>query len=442
MKKNRSNSVECLKKTFAWKKHLLSLIFLATFFPSAAYSAIYYVDNSGSPACSNVPANGTEAHPWCTITYGIGRLSSKDTLYVKSGTYNEEVYINRPAGDSWGNTIIRAYPGHTVTIRGAGNTGRVKITGTRYLTLDGFIITNFQQGLFIEGTSDHITVQNCTIHDTYQEGLHVKQNCSYITLQNNTIYNTGLNTSANGEGVYIGTSSSNQAVPYDLTHHVTVKNCTIYNVKDEAIELKPGTHECILDGNTVYNYLLDSGITAVNWGAIEVMNPKKFYLSNPNHVVMNNTIYGIKTAIGIHTGATVFNNVIYGQTGSYRGISIDNDDGDSYTRYIYHNTVDLPNARAIIRSSGTWDSKNNIGPSTTNNMATSDSYYVNKAGRNYHLVAGSAPINAGLNLTATVPTDIEGNSRSANPPPDLGAYEYIDTDTTAPIPPRNLRVIQ
>ena len=201
---------------------------------------------------------------------------------------------------------------------------------------------------------------------------------------------------------------------------------------------KAGTHECIVDGNTMYNCLLDSGITATNWGYIEVMNHEGFYGSNPNHIIKNNIIHGQKTAIGIRTGSTTFNNVIYGQTGSYVGISIDNSDGDSHTRVVYHNTVDLPSSRAIVISGGTTDSKNNIGPNTTNNMATSDVYFVNKAGRDYHLAAGSAPINAGLNLISTVPTDIEGNSRSANLPPDLGAYEYINAD--APNPPQNLRI--
>jgi hypothetical protein len=170
------------------------------------------------------------------------------------------------------------------------------------------------------------------------------------------------------------------------------------------------------------------------------MNHERFYGANPNHIIKNNTIYGTKTAIGIHTGSTVFNNVIYGQTGSYRGISVHNPDGDSYKRYIYHNTVDLPSARAIVVASGTADVRNNIGPSTTNNLVTSNSYYVNKSLANYHLAAGSVPINGGVDLTATVPADIEGNSRTANPPPDLGAYEY--TSTAAPNPPQNLRIIK
>ena len=77
-----------------------------------------------------------------------------------------------------------------------------------------------------------------------------------------------------------------------------------------------------------------------------------------------------------------------------------------------------------LNSAGTADVKNNIGPATTNNLATSDAYYAGKEVANYHLASGSAPINAGLDLTSTVPTDIEGKSRLTYPLPDLGAYEY------------------
>ena len=65
-----------------------------------------------------------------------------------------------------------------------------------------------------------------------------------------------------------------------------------------------------------------------------------------------------------------------------------------------------------------------MNPVAANNIATAASFYVNPAGANYHLVSGGAPINAGVDLTATVPTDIEGISRSSYSAPDLGAYEY------------------
>ena len=82
--------------------------------------------------------------------------------------------------------------------------------------------------------------------------------------------------------------------------------------------------------------------------------------------------------------------------------------------------------------------KNNIGPTSTNNIATSDSFYVNKTGYDYHLKSGVAPINAGVNLTSVVPVDIAGISRTANGAPDLGAYEYGGATSSGPAPPTSL----
>ena len=158
--------------------------------------------------------------------------------------------------------------------------------------------------------------------------------------------------------------------------------------------------------------------------------------SNPNHMIRNNVIHDVgpgsggaslNSAIRAGTGGKYYNNVIWGINSGGDGILADNQSSDSYTRVIYHNTIDVVSARAVVVSSATADIQNNIGPTIgTNNLATSNAYYVNESGHDYHLVAGSAPINAGANLTNVVPTDIEGTSRVVNSPPDLGAYEYAN----------------
>jgi hypothetical protein len=264
------------------------------------------------------------------------------------------------------------------------------------------------------------------VYNVGQEAVRIRLNSSFVRLQDSVIYDAGK-WRYNGEGVYIGTSSSQQpnSAPYDNTHDIIVKNNLIYNTTDECIEMKEGTYNVTIDGNTMHDCLLDARITNPSWGAIDVMEHRKYYGSNPNHVIKNNIIRMTKTGIGVHTGATVFNNIIYGQTGNFRGISIDNPDSDSYPRLIYHNTVDLPAARAIVSSGEkSVDIRNNIGPSSASNIATQDAFFINKAAGKYHLVPGSAPINGGVDLTATVLQDIEGGSRSNSLPPDLGAYEF------------------
>ena len=49
--------------------------------------------------------------------------------------------------------------------------------------------------------------------------------------------------------------------------------------------------------------------------------------------------------------------------------------------------------------------------------------FVNPAARDYHLAAGSAAIDQGVN--AGVTTDIDGNPRPVGSGYDIGAYEYV-----------------
>ncbi|MDH5641810.1 MAG: right-handed parallel beta-helix repeat-containing protein, partial [Nitrospira sp.] len=239
-------------------KNWPSLYIMATiqlvFSCSTGEAATFYVDNSGSPECSNSPRHGSDSKPWCTINYGISRIAGGDTLYVKNGTYREDVYISGPSGTAETPTSISASPGQTVMILGHGvHSGRVKITHTNHMTIAGFEITNFNQGLFIDN-SHHVTVQHNNVHHVGQEGIGIHLDSSFITVQHNTVHDT-RQWQYNGEGIYVGQGST---ASKDNSHHITVKNNTIYNVADEAIEVKPGTHDCLVEGNTIYRALLNS----------------------------------------------------------------------------------------------------------------------------------------------------------------------------------------
>jgi archaellum component FlaG (FlaF/FlaG flagellin family) len=388
--------------------------------PDIAFAASdYYVDNASVVGCQNSHSYGSESNPWCTITYAVNHISPGDTVYVKAGTYNENLSISGLVGNENAVTQIKAYPGHEVILRGNGiNTGRVKITESSYLTFEGFGITNYNQGIFIEGGSDHITIRNCTIFAVGQEAIHIRQNSSYILIEGNTIYDTDLYIH-NGEGLYIGTGS---AGPKDNTHHVTVRNNLIHDVGDEGIELKPGTHDCLIEGNIVYN-----AVVGRTWGAIEVGESvlgAQEWPADPNHVIRNNIVHDVMTGIRAGTGSLVYNNVIYDVEGY--GIYINNRASDSYLRRIYHNTVDTSSPNAIYVAGGLTDIRNNIGPSSVNNIPPNNVFFVNTAEgeEDYHLVNGAAPIDAGVDLTDVVAADLDGTARPYGSAPDIGAYEY------------------
>jgi hypothetical protein len=418
-------------------------VLLVTSAPASA--ATYYVDNSGSPACSNSLSAGSEARPLCTINFGVGILRGGDELVVKRGTYNEAVYIDGPAGTAAQPTVIRTYPGHVVTIRGTGNTGRVKITSTSYLTFDGFVVTNFNQGIFVEGGAHHITIQNCVVHDVGQDGIHVRQNSSYVTIQGCAVYNTErIGGCCNGEGIYVGAGS---AGPLDNSHHVTVRNNTIHHVTHEGIEFKPGTHHNIAENNDIYAAgLAWSGKCGVAFGmGIEVNERdlgEQTWSGNPSHIIRNNRVHDMDcSAIRLGTGSTAYNNVVWNiNVAGQDGIRITNPNGDSFPRLVYHNTVAMRASDAITQSgSPTTDIRNNIGPTAGANLPFDPSSFVNAAAGDFHLVAGAAAIDAGRDLGELVTTDKDGKDRPVGVLPDMGAFEF--SMGAVPAAPRGVRIV-
>ncbi|MCA9469715.1 MAG: DUF1565 domain-containing protein, partial [Nitrospira sp.] len=108
---------------------------------SAANATIYYVATNGSD--SNP---GTNSQPLRTIAKGVKTLSAGDTLYVKSGTYEETILTSAmviPNGTSWNNPItVAANPGDIVTIKPPTDRAFFWILDgqSKFLIIKGFII--------------------------------------------------------------------------------------------------------------------------------------------------------------------------------------------------------------------------------------------------------------------------------------------------------------
>jgi hypothetical protein len=276
------------------------------------------------------------------------------------------------------------------------------------------------------------------VHDVGQEGIHVRQNSSYVTIQGCTVYNTQkIGGCCNGEGIYVGTGSSGQR---DNSHHVTIRNNRIYDVTDEAIELKPGTHDSIVENNVIYNCadLGERTGSAIEFQRRILVNQR--WSGNPNHIIRGNHIRNCYVGIRVGSGVSVYNNVIERPLGGRAGIFVANPDEDNFVRRIYHNTIATP-SNAIDVLAGETDIRNNIGPTSAGNLAFTSALFVDAAEGDYHLVAGSPAIDAGLNIGATVPVDRDGNPRPVGTLPDAGAYEFGGVGASLPTAPTNVRMI-
>ena len=92
--------------------HSAAALFLAWWIPSTAAAATYYVSTHGDNS-----AQGTETHPWKTVTWAAGRAGAGDTVYVREGTYREKIVLAN-TGAKGAYLTFAAYPGELVTIDG------------------------------------------------------------------------------------------------------------------------------------------------------------------------------------------------------------------------------------------------------------------------------------------------------------------------------------
>ena len=134
----------------------------------------YYVTPGGDDANP-----GSESQPWATIQHAADVLTPGDTVYVRAGTYHEDVAIHVSGSDTGGNIIFRNYPDETPVLDGTGltvpasNSGLFFIKNQSYLVIEGFELRNYQSstpdivpvGIHIRGASHHIQILDNHIHD-------------------------------------------------------------------------------------------------------------------------------------------------------------------------------------------------------------------------------------------------------------------------------------
>jgi len=156
----------------------------------ATNGTVYYVAPTGSD--SNP---GTESQPWQTIQKAADTLVAGDTVYIRAGTYEEQVI---PVNSGSANNYITyaSYPGETVMIDG-----------------------------------NSITLPK------YETGLFVVEDINYIKVSGLGIVNAGPND--NNAGIYV-----------DNAHHVIIENNYTYNTASSGIGVWDGSN-IIIDGNEV-----------------------------------------------------------------------------------------------------------------------------------------------------------------------------------------------
>jgi parallel beta-helix repeat protein len=131
---------------------------------------IYYVAPTG-----NDEYPGSIAYPWRTIQKAADTLVAGDTVYIRAGTYSEQV-IPQNSGSAGQPITYAAYPGETAIIDGTGVTvpeywGLFDLTGRDYIRVSGLRVIHSSYYGIVADNSSHLTIEYNTTYDTYSSGI-------------------------------------------------------------------------------------------------------------------------------------------------------------------------------------------------------------------------------------------------------------------------------
>jgi parallel beta-helix repeat protein len=406
------------------------LFFIGTI---TAEAAIFYVAQNGNDSNSCAVSQNI-ASPKLTFASAVPCLNPGDTLYIRAGTYNQQLDLQGPnKTGTLGNYItIAGYPGEKPTIQyteGTNSYGPIKARGDLgWLIFDNLIIDGALSGngtgwAIRDGNHDFI-LRNLEIKNFHQVGILVGGN--NIQILNSKIHHQVSECGCSGErwyGIYF--------------HHGTngvLEGNEIYNNPGGGIHAYPGTiTNLVIRGNSIHdNGYLDSspvgGMVVAEDGVQSVTGVQVYnnlvYRNGVGQSIVNGS-NGIRVSTGAD-GTKVWNNTVYRNNGS--GVNIQKGTV-APTNTVVQNNIVFANTAAQIVDAG-------VG-STINHNLTNDPNFVNAAAFDFKLQPSSPAIDAGTPLSQ-ITTDFRKAARPQGVTHDIGAYE-VGT-SVAPAPPRNLSV--
>jgi len=242
------------------------------------------------------------------IQWAVGNASSGDTVFVKAGTYYENVIIAK--------SLTLEGAGSDVTIiDGGGKRAGANITADK-VNISGFTIRNSGDGVQLYNCTG-VTVSGNKITLNKIDGIYL-QSSNNNTIHGNTITLNGV------DGLFIESSSGN-----------TISDNVIASNAFDGVYLYYSSNNTV-SGNTITSH--------INMPAIELEG-------SGSNAIRNNTVSSNKFGISLHGGSndnTIVGNKISNST--YVGVELYYSGGNTF----YHNNFNNTD-QVYVTGANTWD---------------------------------------------------------------------------------------
>ncbi len=394
---------------------------------------IYYVSVNG-----NDDNDGSIDNPWKSIQHGIDQIKVGDKLIIKSGTYDEKIYINK-SGKSNEKITIEGEDVTKTIINGNGIEGdTIFIENSSYIKITNLTVLNGGRAGIRLSYSDNIELTYLLINNCVKWGIFTDfSDYTYIS-------NCEVSGSKQEHGIYISNSSDNATVRNSISYNNHA--CGIQINADPSMGGDGISSNCLIENNILYGNGTGGG------AAINLASTRKSIIQNnlifknyaggialwddaqgekwgcKDNKIIHNTIYFSdgygRWCISLKNGSTdnsVYNNILSGgrrggfeyDSSSLSGLNIDY---NLYYRYYSNFIINNDDKNEITLTQ--WKA---MGYDKNSFINSPDSVFYNLSNNDYHLKTGSAAIDRGMN--AGLNYDFEGDSRPQGTSYDIGCDE-------------------
>ena len=327
--------------------------------------------------------SGTSAAPWATFAHAFGVMTGGQSLFVKAGTYTQNILGNSvPNGTNFsgGETkIVGAGIGQTI----------IKPSGAACIYFDQAKSNMEFSDLELESPShygiyitvaDNLRFNNIYVHHCNSQNIFIYNDADSIEL---------INVESSFSGAPGGTPNCSSGTGichgiYAEGTNILVEKCKLHDNNGNGIQWYPGPtngtmKNCLVYDNGYFEGPPDQGSGIIIQGTnIDILNC----------TIFNNEYIGIWVVAG-STGVDLKNCIVYSN-----------------------------NVFADIYDPGS------VANQVTNR--TDNPSFVNEGTHDLHLQSGSTSRNSGTNIAPAVTDDYDGNARPLGAGWDVGAYEYVE----------------
>ncbi|MGP3967830.1 right-handed parallel beta-helix repeat-containing protein [Streptomyces sp. 6N223] len=179
-----------------------------------------------------------------------------DTISLAPGDYEGDERDFAPTASGTADAPL-TLTGPRDAVLSNGDGYGLHLDGADHWNLTGFTVADASKGIVLD-EADHVTIDDVEVYDVAAEAVHFRTSSSDNVIQNSVIHDTGLEQPQYGEGIYFGSAESNWEDfgenggegPDRSDRNQALNNTIGPNVTAEHIDIKEGTEDGVVSGNT------------------------------------------------------------------------------------------------------------------------------------------------------------------------------------------------